>query len=135
MTKQYDQWTETNFALFWIAYPRKVAKLAAKKAYAAAMKIADPFQIMAGVERYAFHTRNTEHQYIKHPASWLNAGCWEDELTDTRQIAPKTVGSVFGNLAAQMESGNGVVRRLQGDEGIREAFPLLSFASDEPQRS
>ena len=47
----------------------------------------------------------------------------------------RSVGSVFGNLAAQMESGNGVVRRLQGDEGIREAFPLLSFATDEPQRS
>lgn len=46
----------------------------------------------------------------------------------------QSVGSVFGNLAAQMESNNGV-RRLQGDEGIREAFPLLSFASDEPQRS
>lgn len=46
----------------------------------------------------------------------------------------RSVGSVFGNLAAQMESNNGI-RRLQGDEGIREAFPLLSFASDEPQRS
>jgi hypothetical protein len=46
----------------------------------------------------------------------------------------RSVGSVFGNLAAQMERDNGV-RRIQGNEGIREAFPLLSFASDEPQRS
>lgn len=45
-----------------------------------------------------------------------------------------SVGSVFGNLAAQMESSNGI-RRLQCDEGIREAFPLLSVASDEPKRS
>ncbi len=46
----------------------------------------------------------------------------------------RSVASVFGGLAAQMEINNGI-RRLQGDEGIREAFPLLSFASDEPQRS
>lgn len=124
-----------SFETFWQCYPRRVAKLAAKKAYDKALKQTTHQEIMAGVERYAFHTRNTEHQYIKHPASWLNSGCWEDELQDTRQLVPTNIGSVFGNLAAQMESSNGIVRRLQGNEGIREAFPLLSFASDEPQRS
>ena len=46
----------------------------------------------------------------------------------------RSVGSVFGNLAAQMERDNGV-RRIQGNEGIREAVPSLPFAFDEPRRS
>ncbi len=46
----------------------------------------------------------------------------------------QSVGSVFGNLAAQMERDDGV-RRIQGDEGVREAFPLLSFAFEQPERS
>jgi len=124
-----------SFETFWQAYPRRVAKAEARKAYDKAIKTVSHQTIMDGVQRYAVYTQSTEHRFIKHPASWLRAECWEDELQDTRQIAHKNIGSVFGNLAAQMESNNGIVRRLQGDEGIREAFPLLSFASDEPQRS
>lgn len=121
-----------SFDTFWQCYPRRVAKLEAKKAYEKALKSATHQEIMAGVERYAIHTRNTEHQYIKHPASWLRAGCWEDELHDNRVMARQSVGSVFGNLAAQMESNSGnELRRIQGDEGIRETFPLLSFAFEQ----
>lgn len=119
-----------SFDQFWACFPRRVAKIAAKKAYDKALKQTTHQEIMAGVERYAFHTRNTEHQYIKHPASWLNAGCWEDELTDNRKLTPQSVGSVFGNLAAQMERDNGV-RSLQGNEGPRASIPSLPFTFEE----
>ena len=125
-----------SFDTFWQAYPRRVAKMEAKKAYDKALKSATHQEIMDGVQRYAIYTQSTEHRFIKHPASWLRAGCWEDELQDTRSMAlkPKSVGSVFGSLAAQMERDNGV-RRIQGNEGIREAVPSLPFAFDEPRRS
>lgn len=71
-----------SFDVFWQCYPRRVAKLAAKKAYEKALKSATHEQIMVGVQGYAIYTRNTEHQFIKHPASWLNAGCWDDELPE-----------------------------------------------------
>ena len=121
-----------SFDQFWACFPRRVAKLSAKKAYDKALKQTTHQEIMAGVERYAFHTRNTEHQYIKHPASWLNAGCWEDELQDQRQIAPKSVGSVFSSLVAQMENNDGV-RRIQSSDSVRQDVPRLPFAFDEPR--
>lgn len=55
---------------------------------------------------------------------------FKSEWLVPKQPQRTSVGSVFGNLAAKMESDNGV-RRIQGDEGIREAFPLLSFAAEQ----
>lgn len=119
-----------SFDTFWQAYPRRVAKMEAKKAYDKALKSATHQEIMDGVQRYAIYTQSTEHRFIKHPASWLRAGCWEDELTDNRKLAPQSVGSVFGNLAAQMERDNGV-RSIQGNEGPRAAIPSLPFTFEE----
>lgn len=121
-----------SFDVFWQAYPRRVAKMEAKKAYDKALKSATHQEIMDGVQRYAIYTQSTEHRFIKHPASWLRAGCWEDELTDNRQLAPKSVGSVFSGLVAQMENGNGV-RRIQSGERVRQDVPCLPFAFDEPR--
>jgi hypothetical protein len=68
------------FESFWRAYPKRVAKLAARKAFAAAIKRdADPKAIIAGAARYAAERSGKDSQYTKHPATWLNGGCWEDE--------------------------------------------------------
>lgn len=100
-----------GFDTFWQCYPRRVAKLAAKKAYDKALKHATHQQIMEGVERYAIHTRSTEHQFIKHPASWLNAGCWEDELQDTRPLIPSRNMTALDllemDLAERIRNGTG----------------------------
>jgi hypothetical protein len=122
-----------SFEAFWKAYPRRVAKLAAKRAYEKAIKNATHQEIMEGVERYVAYTKNTEQRFIAHPATWLNSGRWEDDLTDARALANLSVGSVFASLASKMESNSVLVRCIQGDEGIREAFPLLSFAFEQPE--
>lgn len=108
------------FDTFWQCYPRRVAKLAAKKAYEKALKCATHQQIMEGVERYAIHTRSTEHQFIKHPASWLNAGCWEDELQDTRNFIPS--GNMTNLDRLEME----LAERIQNGTGSQGS---LDFAS------
>jgi len=69
------------FDKFWERYPRKVAKLAAQKAFSRALRQATPEQILAGVELYRQHLP-TEMQYVAHAASWLNAGRWLDEYED-----------------------------------------------------
>lgn len=70
-----------GFRVFWEAYPRRVAKDAASKAFAKAYRrvgTEEPLAvILAGIERAlpGWDDRN----FIPYPASWLNAGRWGDE--------------------------------------------------------
>jgi hypothetical protein len=68
-----------SFDQFYEVYPRKRAKGAAKKAFKAAINRATAEEILAGVKRYAAECVGREAQFIKMPASWLNADCWLDE--------------------------------------------------------
>jgi uncharacterized protein YdaU (DUF1376 family) len=65
-----------GFDLFWAAYPRHVAKLKAVKAYKAAIEIAAPAEIIAGVRAFKF---SRDPDYQPHPATWLNQRRWQDE--------------------------------------------------------
>lgn len=70
--------TYDRFDDFWSAYPRKAGKQAARKAWATALRTVSADVIIAGAVRYA-DDPNRVDQYTKHPATWLNAGCWDDE--------------------------------------------------------
>lgn len=69
------------FARFWEAYPRKVAKLDAERAFPKALRCAagpDPLvTILGGLERAKAGW--DDPQFIPHPATWLNRGQWTDE--------------------------------------------------------
>ena len=68
-----------SFSEFWAAYPKKVAKADARKAFAAAMKRADVDDIIAGARRLRDDPNLPEKQYIPHPGKWLRGDQWEDE--------------------------------------------------------
>lgn len=70
------------FLAFWQAYPRRVAKGAARTAFAKAAKFANPNDIVQGAIAFAAYCeeRGTEKQYIPHASTWLNAERWEDDL-------------------------------------------------------
>lgn len=71
--------TELNgFDEFWKAYPRRVAKQAAIRAYKTALKRTTPERILTAAKRYAGERLGQDMQYTAHPASWLNAGRWGD---------------------------------------------------------
>lgn len=71
----------TAFDQFWLAYPRKVGKLKAQKAFEKALNNgATLTQILAGVGLYLQY-KPVYADYC-HPASWLNAGRWMDEWTE-----------------------------------------------------
>lgn len=80
-----------TFDDFWAAYPKKVGKDAARRAWAKAVRRDDPAKIVDVVRRYPFRP---DKQFVKDPATWLNAGCWTDDL-DTVAAAnrPRTVGA------------------------------------------
>jgi hypothetical protein len=70
------------FEEFWRQYPKKVAKLAAQKAFARAVKNGTaPAEILAGAMRYAAERDGQDSKYTKHPATWLTSGCWADEAS------------------------------------------------------
>lgn len=66
------------FDEFYGEYPLKLEKAAAKKAWAKAVKVANPETILAGVRRYRGDP-NREKEFTKYPATWLNKGCWNDD--------------------------------------------------------
>jgi hypothetical protein len=68
-----------SFDQFYEVYPRKKAKGNAKKAFKNALARATAEELLAGVKRYAAECVGREAQFIKMPASWLNADCWLDE--------------------------------------------------------
>lgn len=75
------------FSEFWAAYPRKVAKAAAAKAFASAIKGgADADLLIRGAKRYAAERMSVadeaeRERFTAHPATWLSAGRWADEAT------------------------------------------------------
>lgn len=78
------------FDVFWSVYPRREAKIAARKAFAKAVKSAGAEAVIAGARRYAADPNLPEKKYVPHPASWLNDGRWDDEpLPERTQDAPQ----------------------------------------------
>ena len=77
-----------EFQVWWHECPRKVSKIAAEKAFNTllAEKKVTFEELLAGIKRYAQHCKDqhTEEQYIKHPSTWLNQGCWGDEYIQTQ---------------------------------------------------
>lgn len=76
--------TPDEFIDWYLAYPRHEARGQAEKAYTKARQSVPADVLLAGAERYAADP-NREKAYTKLPATWLNAGCWEDEPLPPRE--------------------------------------------------
>lgn len=72
-----------RFSQFWSAYPRKVSKNDAVKAFNK-VKLTDELMstIMAALSRFAESSdwQKDDGKYIPYPATWLNKKRWEDEI-------------------------------------------------------
>lgn len=85
---------EAEFSTWWEQYPRKVGKLAAKKAYAKAVKSASAEDLLSGLKAQLPHLRDQAARgFCPHPSTWLNAGRWEDAV-DTSAPPPKRTGEL-----------------------------------------
>ena len=71
-TKEQDLFDE-----FWNAYPRKLDKGKAFRAFRSALKRAKFEDILAGVIAYRNDPKRNP-DFTKYPASWLNADSWEN---------------------------------------------------------
>lgn len=71
---------KADFQRFWEAYPRKVGKEAARKAFAK-VKVDVSLLLHAIQEQQQSEQWSKDGgQYVPNPATWLNQGRWEDKL-------------------------------------------------------
>ena len=85
--KTREEHTPSNgFDVFWLKYPKKVGKLAAQKAW---KKLKTPNTILPiiltaiEIQKQSEQWKKDHGTYIPNPATWLNRGSWEDELSNT----------------------------------------------------
>lgn len=77
------------FEALWKAYPRRVGKLAAYRAYCNAVRVVDPDELFAAVVAFASSAAGRKGPYCPHLSTWLNAGRWEDDRSDWGIVDPK----------------------------------------------
>lgn len=72
-----------DFEKFWISYPRKIGKGAAKKSWIKAVKLASAQVIVDAVyqQRKGFNYEDNK-KFIPLPATWLNQERWLDEARE-----------------------------------------------------
>lgn len=87
--KDLDHPADDRFGEFWDTVPRKVGKGAARKAWAKAVKKADPQVIIDGMRRYR-DDPNRADEFTAHPSTWLNAERWDDDPLPPRGGKPQT---------------------------------------------
>lgn len=112
--KEYGQ--NDHFDRFWEAYPRKVKKREAMKAW---QKISNPERTLAliteNIDRRieAGEWLLSEQQYIPHPPSYLNQRRWEDEVVQQHRAAVVKSGS-----AVQQENNLRVIQNWRPDDAV-----------------
>jgi len=96
---------EEAFTAFWKAYPNRKGKADAQKAFDKAIKQTTLETMIAAIAAYI--ANKPAWQDFKHPATWLRAGCWDDEWTPAVPIAaPPRQGDMSDFMRSRMDSRN-----------------------------
>jgi hypothetical protein len=88
--------------VFWEAYPKKKAKAEAKKVW---LRIKPSKELLNTILKAISAQKETSQwqkeggQFIPYPASWLNKGCWDDEVETQPQQQHQEVRDSEWNLA------------------------------------
>ena len=103
-----------GFEVFWESYPKKIGKIAAfnswkkiKMNHALLEKIMSAIDIAKDSEQW----RKNNGQYIPNPATWINQGRWDDEITNVTSRSSNPFKDILKELENERE-GN---RNVDGD--------------------
>lgn len=101
-SRSQSDWPGDGFEQFWRAYPHKVGKQAALKAFAAAKRSGAPWRrVIFSLERYV--AEKPRDRAWCNPATWLNQGRWDDDPAPPVQPrAGPQRGNGFVDLAHQL---------------------------------
>jgi hypothetical protein len=119
--------TKLKFEDFYFAYPRRVAKHAAFKAWGAIKPDQALFnRIMASVNAWAKTDQWQDPQFIPHPATFLNQKRWEDEIPSNKDADYETL------KAKAREDDERVKRILSGDAGRNGTREVVRVTGPKP---
>jgi biotin operon repressor len=90
-------YSDSEFDSFWSNYPKKVDKGAAVRAFRKAVKNTDVKEIINGAKTYAEDPNLPDKQFIKNPATWLNAEAWNNGPLPTRTKTDKSALEDWAN--------------------------------------
>lgn len=115
---EWEPWPADAFAEFWKAYPLKVGKQDAIKAFAKVfgrrdLSLAD---LIAGIERYRRH-KPPDREWC-HAATWLNGKRWEDELEDHQIGTAQAKASGAHRKPGRFDIIGDAVREIQGVSAV-----------------
>ncbi|SNS57530.1 helix-turn-helix domain-containing protein [Rhodococcoides kyotonense] len=117
---------EEHFDVWYQAYPRKVARPDALKAYTKAVKAAGPEKLLAAATALAAEKR--DKQFYPYPATWLNKGHWDsDDQGNTSQL---TATGIELWLRDCWQRGD--FRSVEDRSGL--AYPQPDIPADLPDR-
>ncbi|WP_353191391.1 replication protein [Pandoraea pnomenusa] len=99
-----------RFEIFWAGYPKKKSKKAAEKAFAKLNPDEQLYNdLMAGLGRAKTSGQWANPQFIPHPASWLNAGGWMDEIqnaySDAEVAVIRAYNEALGEQVGKVDEG------------------------------
>lgn len=76
------------FERFWAIYPKKVGKEAARRAFAKVKVPTESLIDAVETQKHSFQWGKENGRFIPNPATWLNQGRWEDEVTEVASSNP-----------------------------------------------
>jgi len=76
---------QLDFDLFWKAYPRKVGKSNAIKAWKKVKVDIDVILNAIEKAKTSAQWQDQNGRFIPYPASWLNSGGWDDEIMEVKE--------------------------------------------------
>lgn len=127
--------SSAEFEKFWSVYPRKVGKGQAQKAWIKATGKAAAVLIIASVEAWRGSKDFPAPEFVPHPATWLNAERWTDELSDRKQVVTDAEREAFlaehKRKMMEISNGNGTEpvgigsSNLHADDSIRSEIPWI----------
>ena len=79
---------EKAFEMFWNLYDKKVSITKAKTSFMQ-LTLEEMGKAIKSIKAYVESTPNKE--YRKHPTTWINQRCWEDEIISKLEGDKKTV--------------------------------------------
>lgn len=95
-----------RFTELWLAYPRKVGKPQAERAYRQVATEHD--SIMAGLEVWVgYWAEHVEPRYVPHPTTWLHRRGWEDTPPE---VGPRRRA---GTVQATVDTAQQVLEQLR----------------------
>ena len=107
-----------DFETFWLNYPKKVGKDAARKAFS---RVKVPVEtLLTAIEQQKCSRQWQEDggQYIPNPATWLNQGRWQDELP-----RPEKPGWEDGRRQLDADERAAIQKMFGGDSNAVQVLP------------